>query len=71
MQYCFDGCTNLTGTVIINASLTGNDELGSSLWAHAFENVTGVTVKVPDYETKAAIEAEPENSGVTVELISD
>ena len=66
MQYCFDGCTNLTGTVIINASLTGNDELGSSLWAHAFENVTGVTVQVPDACTKAAIESASGNSGVTV-----
>ena len=62
---CFGGCTSLSGTVTINASITN-----SSMWYYAFRGVTGVTVQVPDCGTKAAIEERPENAGVTVELIS-
>ena len=58
---CFGGCTSLSGTVTINASITN-----SSMWYYAFKNVSGVTVQVPDCDVKAAIESASGNSGVTV-----
>ena len=63
---CFGGCTSLSGTVTINASITN-----SSMWYYAFRGVTGVTVQVPDCGTKAAIEAADGNSGVTVVFTAD
>ena len=58
---CFGGCTSLSGTVTINASITD-----ASKWEYAFDGVTGVTVQVPNACTKAAIESASGNSGVTV-----
>ena len=60
MSYCFDGCTSLT-SVTVNASITS-----SFKWDYAFFGVTGVTVQVPDCDTKDAIEIRPENGGATV-----